>query len=134
MPDLGRARPRGLSALTLLMCLLNLSGFLMIDSRQAVMSVVGLGAIAVVSFIVCFSFVVLYFFWMGRNWARILVFLTSGVAILNLLTFTRVPRLTAAIEVVEASVAFFLVVWLTRPPVVAYFKRLPASPTEEGSR
>jgi hypothetical protein len=62
------------------MCVLNLTGFLFIEGTPLDVRV----ALVLVSAVILFSYVVLWYLWHGRNWARWLVVLTSGVALLNL--------------------------------------------------
>jgi hypothetical protein len=110
-------RPTGLAPLTAIMCVLNLTGFLFVEESGVRAAVV----LPVFAFVILFSYVVLWYFWKGRNWARWLVLLTSGVALLNLALLTMAPLVQSVIIVAEAAVAAFLLYWLNTPAVRAFF-------------
>jgi hypothetical protein len=108
-------RPDGLREVTLLMCVLNLTGLLFIDA--------GAPTIVAPLFIgfMLFGYVVLWYFWRGRNWARWLVLLTSVLALLNLFGLPQATPLQAACIVMEAILAGFLLYWLNTASVRGYF-------------
>jgi hypothetical protein len=74
------------------------------------------------------GYVVLWFFWQGRNWARWLVLFTSLVALFNLtllgLAFVRGVATTflQIVVVIEAAFGAFLLYWLNTAPVKAFFR------------
>ena len=111
-------RPDGLREVTLLMCVLNLTGLLFIGGAAAPMIVAPL----VIGFML-FGYVVLWYFWQGRNWARWLVLLTSVLALLNLFGLPQATPLQAACIVMEAILAGFLLYWLNTASVRDYFSR-----------
>jgi hypothetical protein len=65
--------------------------------------------------------VVLWFFWEGRNWARILVLLTSLLAFYNLRYFFRGGIIDRVMIGSEAAIAMFLLVWLNSSEVKSFF-------------
>ena len=72
-------KPRGLWATTVAMAVLNLGGLVGIQWNHY-------GMVAAVVLLMALGYVVLWYYWQGRNWARILVMLTSMVAVLDLAT------------------------------------------------
>ena len=111
-------RPRGLAETALLMCLTNAMGWFIIDwsqKRAHEEFVMNTAFIAI-------GYVVLWFYWEGRNWARILVLITSVLAILNVLFFRRAASVARVMIVVEALLAVFLLYWLNRGDVKAFFR------------
>ncbi len=118
-----RAKPRGLRELTLLMCALNLTVFLWADGS----TLGSRGAdIALYASIGAISFLVLWFFWRGRNWARILVLITSVLGVLGLLTLLEETLLQRVVTMIDAVLSVFLLYWLNTRPVKEYFKPVQA--------
>jgi len=70
----------------------------------------------------CSAYVVVWFFWKGRNWARIVVLLTSLWAILNLLAWNRLGRFGKVMVGGEGGLAVFLLCWLNTADVRVFFK------------
>jgi hypothetical protein len=72
------------------------------------------------------GYVVLWFFWKGKNWARILVLLNCFVCFYNVrdihffLGVNPVEKVTLGCE---AVLAIFLLYWLNTREAKAYFKR-----------
>lgn len=106
------------------MAILNLSGFVGLqwsDHGEVV---------AALLFILC-GYIVLWYYWQGKNWARILVLLTSVLAIFNVSKILR-PYSSAVLYnsflVVEAALGVFLLYWLNTKDVRNWFMRRP---TEE---
>ena len=110
-------KPPGLTAITLAMCALNPTGFLFVPQADASTSSVTI-AFAV---IMVLSYIVLWNFWHGRNWARLLVLVTSGIALLNLLSLPTATAIQRVVIVVEAVLGAYLLVWLNASPTRAYF-------------
>jgi hypothetical protein len=70
---------------------------------------------------------VLWAYWRGKNWARILVLINSAVAIFNLrywnsrsATILKTPN--RAMVASEFALGIFLLFWLNIPTVRAFFK------------
>jgi hypothetical protein len=112
-------RPRGIIASTLAMVILNLSGIvgLQWSDRGEV--------VAALFFILC-GYIVLWYYWRGKNWARILVLITSALAIFNVSKILR-PYGSAVLYnsfiVVEAALGVFLLYWLNTKDVRHWFMR-----------
>lgn len=88
-------------------------GYLLVKSEQW----------AFATLITVLSFAVLWFFWCGHNWARILVLLTSLVALINLFSLEENNTLQKVIIFTEAIFAVYLLWWLNTKSVANYFKR-----------
>ena len=123
-------KPRGLVATTIAMAVLNLGGFVGIpwDHR---------GVVAMVATVVLVGYAVLWYYWRGRNWARILVIVTSILAIGNLMVIIvlfAVDRLYSSsvlyhsVIVANAALGAFLLYWLNRKDVRVWFRRSEPSP------
>lgn len=100
------------------MALLNLSGFAMVDSSVGHASL----QLAVNCALMLAGFVVIWFFWNGKNWARMLVMLTSVLALFNLRFVMRWSLLVRGTLIAEAVLAVFLLAYLFSPQGRAYFK------------
>jgi hypothetical protein len=121
--DTKRIKPKGLREVTLLMCVSSSSLALWIDG-----STTGSrgGDLAYYGSIAAISFVALWFFWQGRNWARILVLLTSVLSVIAPLIPVEETPLQRAITVMDAALGVFLLYWLNTKPVKQYFKPVQA--------
>jgi hypothetical protein len=64
--------------------------------------------------------------WIGRNWARWLVLLTSVLALLNLLKCRR-ERDTASRPARGSGLGAYLLYWLNTSAVRAFFRRVQAA-------
>jgi hypothetical protein len=67
------------------------------------------------------GYVVLWFYWRGKNWARILVLLTSLLALLNLRSLATANIIVKVMIVGEALIAAFLLYWLNTAEAKRYF-------------
>ena len=117
-------RPARLGAAALLLCILNIAGVLFyepLDGAPTLVSVVVFGVIF--GFIAAVSFVVIWFFWRGRNWARWLVLATSVLALLNVLLIPSSNRGAQLLIGLEAALAVWLLYWLNTKDVSRYFTR-----------
>jgi hypothetical protein len=119
-------KPKGLRETTILMCIFNLVYYAVIDYG----SEKGVTEALVCTPIVIISFIVLWYYWLGKNWARILVMLTSIVVLINLLEFGKASLGKRVLLSGEAVLAVFLLYWLNTKRVVEYFKkRIPPEVT-----
>jgi hypothetical protein len=118
-------KPRGLCTTTVAMAVLNLGGFVGIPWDRP-------GVVAMVATIVLVGYSVLWYYWRGRNWARILVIVTSSLAIGNLLVtivlfavdrMDRSSVLYHCVILANAALGAFLVYWLNRKDVRLWFRR-----------
>ncbi|MBZ5680892.1 MAG: hypothetical protein LAO24_12380 [Acidobacteriia bacterium] len=111
-------RPRGLKETTIAMAVLNLTGFAYVqwDSRTARLQL----AFNIV--MMAAGYFVLWFYWKGRNWARILILLTSLLGLFNLVALPHWRIVAQSGIMAEAVLSLFLIYWLNSPRVRDFFK------------
>jgi len=101
------------------MAILNLSGFVGVQRSDR-------GELVAALFFILCGYIVLWYYWQGKNWARIFVLLTSTLAILNVSRILR-PYGSAVLYnsfiVVEATLGVFLLYWLNTKDVRNWFMR-----------
>lgn len=80
------------------------------------------------SAVVFIGYVVIWFYWSGRNWARIAVFITSAFNILNLLEWNRLSLSPALLTTpahinltAKAVLSVALLYWLNTRAARAFF-------------
>ncbi len=110
-------RPVEVTATTLVMAVTNVMGYAVLLDRNEHL----VATSALVTAIVAVSYLVLWFFWRGRNWARLLVLATSVLALLNVFTVPSANVLTVIMIVIEALTALFLLYWLNTARAKAFF-------------
>jgi len=111
-------KPYLLKETAIILCILNLTCFLFIDYNSDFLAVMLVLCILVIGF----GYWVLYKFWMGKNWARILVIIASVIALLNLILFQSQPTINKTLFIVEAIIAIFLLYWLNTKNIKSFFK------------
>jgi hypothetical protein len=120
-------RPKAVTISTWLMAVLNILGYAIMWEPEAHET-----RLTVFFFILVFTltiaagYVVLWFFWKGKNWARILVLLNCFVCFYNVRDihfFLRVNPVEKVTLVSEAVLAIFLLYWLNTREAKVYFKR-----------
>jgi hypothetical protein len=104
------------------MAVLNLAGFLMRDAT----GVDPAFSLFWVIVVMAVGYIVLWFFWRGRNWARWLVQLASVLALLNVLVIPEVKRVLQAVLLVEAALGAYLLYWLNTSAVRTFFRQSTA--------
>jgi hypothetical protein len=112
-------KPRGLAETTIAMCIMNIAGFVFVDSRVAPVEV----QYAIFSVVIAVTYLALWYFWKGKNWARILVLLTGVVAVLNLFALPSTSVWAGTLIVIEAIFGIFMLWLLNTQGVKAYFKQ-----------
>ena len=114
-------RPKGFKETTILMCVFNICGYAWIDpSIENLILQIAVGTI-----VIGLSYIVLWHYWNGKNWARSLVLITSIIALLNLIDFMDLNMLQKIIAIGEAALACYLLYWLNTKEVESYFKVSP---------
>ena len=110
-------RPKGLTETSIFMSITNAMGWAIIDWSKPNARLI----FVIFTILIVIGYLVLWFYWKGRNWARILVLLTSLLCFYNL----RYWNLRGAVERVmlgaEAVLAIFLLYWLNTRRVRAFF-------------
>jgi hypothetical protein len=118
-----QARPRGLTAATLLLVVGNLTSF--IDPTW----MDGGPTLLWFSLAVIFaSFIVIGYFWLGRGWARWLVLAVSVLSLVVLVMWASLTAVEKATAVFDALLGVWLLYWLNTGPVLAYFGRRAGAP------
>ena len=115
-------KPASLNILTLILCLFNcygIAGLFFLNVEATIFKVYAFVAVIVV----IISFVVLWFFWKGKNWARILVLITSVVCFFNLYHFMLYPPITRIITGSQMLLGVYLLYWLNTEEAKAYFQK-----------
>jgi hypothetical protein len=110
-------KPKGLIETTIIMCIFNVCGFVYLDSSMghlAIQIIIGL-------LIVGISYIILWYYWRGKNWARILVIITSIIALLNLFDLANQNVIQQILTLSEAVLACYLLYWLNTRKVKLYF-------------
>lgn len=117
-------RPAMLTWTAVLLCVFNVLGFFSFDispeSLAAFLIFYGILAAA--------SFVVIWYFWEGQNWARWLVLAMSVLSLPNIALIPSMTRVPAIIAVVDAFLGVWLLYWLNTKRVARYFRSTPRSP------
>ena len=117
-------RPKGLLLTTTVLVVCNTLGWLVIDYTSSYAATVFL----VVTLLAAVEYAVIYFYWKGKNWARILILIGSFCSIFNLrywnaphTMFLTVPN--RVILAANAVTSLFLIYWLNTSEIKAFFKR-----------
>jgi hypothetical protein len=114
-------RPRFLLATTVAMGILNLTAFASLEWIQRFF----FATLAINIFSVVVSYLVLWFFWKGRNWARLCVLVISFLSVINLLSLIHPHGIVIvydSIVVAWAVLGCFLLYWLNLADVRDWFK------------
>ena len=111
-------RPKGLTETAILMSITNAMGWLIVDWSTPHAAT----TFAIFTIFIVVGYSVIWFYWKGRNWARILVLLTSLLCLYNLRLFFRAGFVERMMIVAEAVLAVFLLVWLNSGNVKSFFR------------
>lgn len=119
--------PKAVTISTWLMAVLNILGYAIMWEPEAHETRVTVFVFAMVfTLVIAAGYVVLWFFWKGKNWARILVLLNCFVCFYNVRDihfFLGVNPIEKVTLLGEALLAIFLLYWLNTRAAKAYFKR-----------
>jgi hypothetical protein len=114
-------RPRQLLAITVAMGILNLTCFL--SPKRAPYFAATLWAEILVALV---GYLILWFFWKGKNWARISVLLASVLSVINLIELLHPYGnviVYDSIVIAWALAGFFLLYWLNLADVREWFTK-----------
>src|ERR1700722_19558577 len=116
-------RPRGLTATAIFMSITNAMGWTIIDwSKPNARTIFVMFTVTI-----AVNYFVIWFYWKGRNWARILLLLTSLLCLYNLRHWNHGGIAARIMVGAEAVLAIFLLYWLNTPTVRAFFRRQRAA-------
>jgi hypothetical protein len=116
-------RPKVVTVTTWLMAFSSLLTYSALYRRPYPRDVL-LGMYVILTVLVVLSYFVLWFYWHGKNWARILILLASLVCFYNLSLLTSAKSgIERSMLVGDAILAAFLVYWLNTSEAKACFKR-----------
>jgi hypothetical protein len=110
-------RPKGLTETSIFMSITNAMGWAIIDWSKPNAPV----TFVIFTIIIVTGYVVLWFYWQGRNWARILVLLNSLLALHNLRYWNLHGVAERVMLGAEAALAIFLLYWLNTRRVREFF-------------
>lgn len=115
-------RPKGLTLTAILLALSGAWGLAALDYSTPH----SLKRLGIFCGALCIGYVVVWFYWKGRNWARIGVLLSSGAKIFNLLRWNKTsPVLLAApthvVLAADAALGALLLYYLNTRLVLDYF-------------
>ena len=103
------------------MGVLNIFGYaLLLDVRKP-RSI--LAAFGMFTLLITVGYVVLWFYWHGHNWARLLVLVTCFLCFYNLRNLASSNLIVKVMLVGEAAVAVFLVYWLNTSQAKEFFQK-----------
>jgi len=110
-------RPKGLTETAALMSLTNALGWFTVDwSHPHAATTFWLFTVFILG-----GYFVIWFYWRGRNWARLLILLTSLLCLYNLRYFFRGGIVERVMVGSEAILAVFLLFWLNSRGVKSFF-------------
>jgi hypothetical protein len=111
-------RPKGLTETSILMSITNAMGWAIIDwSKPSAHR-----TFLIFTVMIAIGYLVIWFYWNGRNWARILVILTSLLSLFNLHLWSHSGTVERVMIAAEAILAIYLLYWLNTPRVRAFFR------------
>lgn len=118
-------RPKGLTATSVLMGICNAMGWAIVDWGQPHARL----TFAIFTALILTGYIFVWFYWQGRNWARISVLLTCFLCFYNLLFITRSNVAGRIMIGSEAILAAFLVWWLNTAAVRSFFQNRASNST-----
>ena len=77
--------------------------------------------------VVVARFVVLWFYWNGENWARVLVLVASVATLWNLTLWAHATTYSRIIIAIVVALGLFLLYWLSTPAIKKYFDPKPTT-------
>jgi hypothetical protein len=116
-------RPKGLAVTATLMSITNAMGWAIIDWSKPHAGLIFL----IVTITIAIGYVVIWFYWKGKNWARILVLLTCLLSLYNLRHWNDLGTAGRVMIGTEAVLAVFLLYWLNTQTVKNFFGGRTAS-------
>ncbi len=115
-------KPRGLLPVVLILCVLNLADLFTLDPADPDYATSRLIAYIVTPF----YFIVIWFLWKGRNWARMTMLVLSFLSLFGVFLWSEYTRTEQITTVIWTIIGIFLLYWLNTKPVKEYFKPVQA--------
>ena len=112
-------KPKGLKETTVLMGIFNIAGLIFFDPNQEYIGF----EIFLFIVVIAISYLLLWYYWQGNNWARIIVIIGSLLSLGNLYGIKKYSFPQAGVLVAEAALGLFLLWWLNTEPAKTYFGR-----------
>jgi len=123
--------PKRLLAVTVAMAILNLTAFAGVTRTRFFVATLMVEIVVVLA-----SYAVLWFFWRGKNWARLCVLVVSVGSIVNFLSLIY-PHgnvfVFDSIVVGWGVVGLYLLYWLNRPDIKRWFRSPGKSTNSTGT-
>jgi hypothetical protein len=115
-------RSVGVTVTAILMSVTNAMGWIMIDWRASHTILQFFSY----TLLILLGYLFIWFYWCGRNWARISVLICSVIAIGNIAAWSyskpgTIPSIRHVMIGTEAVLGFFLLYWLNTSRVRAFF-------------
>jgi hypothetical protein len=123
-------RPNGLIWTAVLMAILNTIGWSLIVAHTKAHIRIGLLLLLIVIFSI--GYCVVWFYWKGRNWARIVVLLTSILSVVDLISLASPRTKNPIIVAIWGVFGVFLLYWLNTRPVRSFFAQGKSQLTDSG--
>ena len=111
-------RPKGIAETSILMSIMNAMGWAIIDWSKPNAA----ATFVVFTVLIVIGYFVIWFYWKGKNWARILVLLGSLLSIYNVRYFARSGITERVMIGAEAVLGLFLLFWLNIHSVKTFFR------------
>ncbi len=111
-------RIKGLTATTVIMCVMNLAGIVLVDWA----SPNALCQAAFYGFWIVAGYPILWFYWNQKNWARVLVMIGAVVSIVNLMFINDLGLPAQILILLEFPFGVFMLWWLNTRAVKAAFQ------------
>lgn len=110
-----KTRPRGLNTVTALLCVSNLTSYLWAEWEPI--------QLTLFTVLITLYYVILWYFWNGYNWARIVVLVFSVLILGNVFYFAENTLLQNVISTADMILSVYLLYWLNTRPIREYFKQ-----------
>jgi hypothetical protein len=103
------------------MAVLNTMGWVLVVAHRKSPIRAGVSVLLVAIFGI--GYCIVWFYWKGRNWARITVLLTSILSVLDLISLASPRTKNPVIVGIWGVLAVFLLYWLNTRPVRGFFRQ-----------
>ncbi len=112
-------KPKGLKETTVLMGIFNVAGLIFFDPNSKYLGI----EIFLFTALIAVSYLLLWYYWQGNNWARYLVISSSVLSFVNLFSIGKHSVGQSSLLIAEAVLGLYLLWWLNTQPAKTYFGR-----------